>query len=379
MIKVNGNFDVDSMWLKNITLLNFKNYSDASISFSRTVNVFVGNNGAGKTNLLDAIHYLCLCKGYFNPIDSQQIKTDEDLFLLQGDFDRKEKNEKITCGVKRNQKKQFKRNKKEYDKLASHIGLFPLVMISPYDTNIIMEGSEERRRFMDNVISQTDAQYLDELIMYNRHLLNRNALLKQISITKSYDPSLLEIYNDQLVASGVSIFNKRQQFMLDFIPLFSKYYRFISEDNEQVKIQYQSQLTDTPFELLLLQSVEKDKVLERTTTGIHKDELVFSIAEMPLKKFGSQGQQKSFVIALKLAQYAYLQKHKGFKPLLLLDDIFDKLDDNRVSKLMEMVSHQDFGQIFITDTGKERVMRVFERIGVPVTLFEVNKGAINHA
>ncbi|RZK83078.1 MAG: DNA replication and repair protein RecF [Pedobacter sp.] len=367
------------MWLKNITLLNFKNYSDASISFSRTVNVFVGNNGAGKTNLLDAIHYLCLCKGYFNPIDSQQIKTDEDLFLLQGDFDRKEKNEKITCGVKRNQKKQFKRNKKEYDKLASHIGLFPLVMISPYDTNIIMEGSEERRRFMDNVISQTDAQYLDELIMYNRHLLNRNALLKQISITKSYDPSLLEIYNDQLVASGVSIFNKRQQFMLDFIPLFSKYYRFISEDNEQVKIQYQSQLTDTPFELLLLQSVEKDKVLERTTTGIHKDELVFSIAEMPLKKFGSQGQQKSFVIALKLAQYAYLQKHKGFKPLLLLDDIFDKLDDNRVSKLMEMVSHQDFGQIFITDTGKERVMRVFERIGVPVTLFEVNKGAINHA
>jgi DNA replication and repair protein RecF len=376
---VNGNFEIDYMWLKNITLLNFKNYSDANVSFSKTVNAFVGDNGAGKTNLLDAIHYLCLCKGYFNPIDTQQIKTNEDLFMIQGDFERLEKNEKITCGVKRNQKKQFKRNKKEYDKLANHIGLFPLVMISPYDTNIIMEGSEERRRFIDNVISQTDSFYLDELILYNKHLLNRNALLKQIAITKSYDPSLLEIYNDQLVESGLKIFVKRQEFMVHFIPLFNKYYDFLTEGNEEVGLQYQSQLTDTGFEQLLLQSVEKDKVLERTTTGIHKDELVFTISEMPLKKFGSQGQQKSFVIALKLAQYAYLQKHKGFKPLLLLDDIFDKLDDNRVSKLMEMVSHHDFGQIFITDTGKDRVLTIFEKIATPLTVFEVNKGTLNHA
>jgi len=376
---VKGNFEIDYMWLKNITLLNFKNYSDANISFSKTVNAFVGNNGAGKTNLLDAIHYLCLCKGYFNPIDTQQIKTNEDLFMIQGDFERLEKNEKITCGVKRNQKKQFKRNKKEYNKLASHIGLFPLVMISPYDTNIIMEGSEERRRFMDNVISQTDANYLDELILYNKHLLNRNALLKQIAITKSYDPSLLEIYNDQLVASGYRIFKKRQEFMKDFIPLFNKYYNYLTEGNELVGLQYQSQLIDTPFEQLLLQSIEKDKVLERTTMGIHKDELVFTITEMPLKKFGSQGQQKSFVIALKLAQYDYLQQHKGFKPLLLLDDIFDKLDDNRVSKLMEMVSHHDFGQIFITDTGKDRVVSIFEKISIPLTIFEVNNGNLNHA
>ena len=367
------------MWLKNITLLNFKNYTDASISFSKTVNAFVGNNGAGKTNLLDAIHYLCLCKGYFNPIDSQQIKSAEDLFLIQGDFDRMDKNEKITCGVKRNQKKSFKRNKKEYDKLASHIGLFPLVMISPYDTNIIMEGSEERRRFVDNVISQTDTYYLDELILYNRHLANRNALFKQIAVTKSYDPALLEIYNEQLIASGVKIFEKRQQFMLDFIPMFDKYYEFLTDGSEQVNLYYQSQLNDTAFEHLLAQSIEKDKVLERTTTGIHKDELVFSIADMPLKKFGSQGQQKSFVIALKLAQYAYLQKHKGFKPLLLLDDIFDKLDDNRMHKLMEMVSHRDFGQIFITDTGRERLLSIFNKIDVPVTLFEVNNGTVNHA
>jgi len=367
------------MWLKNITLLNFKNYADAAINFSTTVNAFVGDNGAGKTNLLDAIHYLCLCKSYFNPIDSQQIKTGQDLFMIQGDFDLKDKNEKISCGVKRNQKKQFKRNKKEYDKLADHIGLFPLVMISPYDASIIMEGSEERRRFMDNVISQTNAQYLDELIAYNKQLLNRNAFLKQVAISRRYDPALLEIYDEQLAASGKKLFEKRKQFMLDFIPLFNQHYQYLTGDKEQVSLEYASQLNDTAFEELLAQSIEKDKILERTTTGIHKDDLLFSIAEMPLKKFGSQGQQKSFLIALKLAQYSYLQKFKGFKPLLLLDDIFDKLDDNRVQKLMEMVSHQDFGQIFITDTGKERVVSIFNRINVPVTLFEVTEGSINHA
>jgi DNA replication and repair protein RecF len=368
-----------SMWLKNITLLNFKNYADASVAFSKTVNAFVGDNGAGKTNLLDAIHYLCLCKGYFNPIDTQQIKSGEDLFLIQGDFDRDNKNEKITCGVKKNQKKQFKRNKKDYDKLADHIGLFPLVMISPYDSSIITEGSEERRRFMDNVISQTDARYLDELIIYNKHLLNRNAFLKQVAVSRRYDPALFEIIDAQLVASGNKIFEKRKQFMLDFIPLFNGHYEFLSSSREQVNMHYLSQLNDSSFESLLIESGEKDKILERTTTGIHKDDLIFSLFDMPLKKFGSQGQQKSFLIALKLAQYSYLQKYKGFKPLLLLDDIFDKLDDNRVHKLMEMVSHHDFGQIFITDTGRERVLNIFNRIKVPVTLFEVINGSINHA
>jgi DNA replication and repair protein RecF len=367
------------MWLKNITLLNFKNYSSAELRFAKTVNVFVGNNGAGKTNLLDAIHYLCLCKSYFNPIDSQQIKANEDLFLIQGDFDRKEKNEKITCGLKRNQKKQFKRNKKEYDKLANHIGLFPLVMISPYDVNLIMDGSEERRRFIDNVISQTDSSYLDELIVYNKHLLNRNALLKQIAVTRKLDVMLLQILDEQLILSGNKIFEKRKQFLLDFIPLFDKHYNYITDGAEQVSLSYQSQLNDQDFETLLVQSIEKDKILERTTVGIHKDELLFAIGEMPLKKFGSQGQQKSFLIALKLAQYSYLQKFKGFKPLLLLDDIFDKLDDLRVHKLMEMVSHHDFGQIFITDTGRERVLSVFKEIKVDVTLFEVDNGIIKHA
>ncbi|NTD96804.1 DNA replication/repair protein RecF [Agrobacterium tumefaciens] len=367
------------MWLKNITLLNFKNYCDADLQFSDTVNVFTGNNGSGKTNMLDAIHYLCLCKSYFNPIDGQQIKTGEDLFMIQGDFDRNEKNDKITCGVKRNQKKQFKRNKKEYEKLADHIGLFPVVMVSPYDVNLIMEGSEERRKFIDNVISQTDSHYLDQLIAYNRILLNRNAFLKQIAATRKYDPTLLEILDEQLVIAGNKIFAIRKAFMDEFIPLFNTYYLYLTENKETVALNYQSQLLDMPFDELLRKSVEKDRVLERTTTGIHKDELAFVISDMPLKKFGSQGQQKSFLIALKLAQYAYLAKNKGFKPLLLLDDIFDKLDDHRVQKLMQMVSHQDFGQIFITDTGKERVKSVFEKIEVDVTLFEVKEGQISYA
>lgn len=367
------------MWLKNLTLLNFKNYTGADISFERSVNAFVGNNGAGKTNILDAIHYLCLCKSYFNPIDSQQIKVNEDLFMVQGVFDRDARNEKISCGLKRNHKKSFKRNKKEYDKLANHIGLFPVVMISPYDVNLIMDGSEERRRFIDNVISQTDSRYLDELIVYNKHLLNRNALLKQVAATRKLDVSLLEILNEQLVASGKLIFEKRKQFLIDFIPFFNTHYRFISSDAEQVSLTYQSQLNEQTFESLLAQSVEKDKILERTTTGIHKDELAFEIAGMPMKKFGSQGQQKSFLIALKLAQYSYLQKYKDFKPLLLLDDIFDKLDGQRIHKLMAMVSHQDFGQIFITDTSEERVTAVFKEINVPINVFKVKEGSVENA
>ena len=374
-----GNFGLSDMWLKNLTLLNFKNYNAADLSFSKTVNAFVGNNGAGKTNLLDAIHYLCLCKSYFNPIDSQQIKTGEELFLVQGDFDRDDKKEKISCGLKRNHKKSFKRNKKEYDKLADHIGLFPVVMISPYDINLIMDGSEERRKFIDNVISQTDSRYLDELIIYNKHLLNRNALLKQVAVTRTLDVALLQILDEQLIHSGNVIFEKRKQFLLDFIPLFDKHYRFLTNEAEHVSLTYLSQLNDQPFESLLKQSIEKDRILERTTTGIHKDELQFEIAGMPMKKFGSQGQQKSFLIALKLAQYSYLQKFKNFKPLLLLDDIFDKLDNHRVHKLMEMVSHHDFGQIFITDANKSRVEAVFNEIAVEIELFEVNEGGVAHA
>lgn len=364
------------MWLKQLSILNFKNYEEANLAFSPTVNAFTGNNGAGKTNLLDAIHYLSLCKSYFNPIDSQQIKQGADFFMVQGDFDLDGQKETISCALKRNQKKQFKRNKKEYPRLAEHIGLFPLVMISPYDVSIIMEGSEERRKFMDNAISQTDRHYLDELIQYNKCLGNRNALLKQIADKGRYDPTLMEILDEQLVNSGTIIFNKRKVFMEAFTEIFNQHYTFLSADAEQVNLVYDSPLHEDTLANLLAKFIEKDRILERTSVGIHKDDLVFSIHGMPLKKFGSQGQQKSFLIALKLAQYTYLKQQKGFEPLLLLDDIFDKLDDLRTRKLMQKVSDHDFGQIFITDTSRERIEQIFEEIGEEVTIFNVSKGEV---
>ena len=365
------------MYLQQLSFINFKNYAEAEISLSEGVNAFVGNNGAGKTNLLDAVHYLSLCKSYFNPIDSQQIKQGADFFMINGVFQKGGSKEVVACGVKRNQKKQFKRNKKDYQRLADHIGLLPLVMISPYDISIIIEGSEERRKFIDNVISQTDHQYLDELIAYNKVLTNRNSLLKQIADTGRYDPELLAVFDEQLIASGTRIFEKRRAFMEVFTGVFNQHYQFISEDAEQVELVYESQLFQESFPTLLKKSMENDRRRERTTTGIHKDDLQFNIHGMPMKKFGSQGQQKSFLIALKLAQYTFLTQKKGFKPLLLLDDIFDKLDDNRVTKLMQMVSNNDFGQVFITDTSSARVEGIFEKINVDVKLFRVSEGNID--
>ena len=364
------------MWLKKLGLINFKNYEEAGIDLSPSVNAFTGDNGAGKTNLLDAIHYLALCKSYFNPIDSQQIRNGADFFMIQGAFDKNGSEEVVSCSLKRSQKKQFRRNKKEYQRLADHIGFLPLVMISPYDVSIIIEGSEERRRFIDNVISQTDNSYLDELIAYNKNLVNRNALLKKIAETGRYDPDLLEILNEQLVLSGARIFEKRRAFMDSFLPVFHKHYRYISEGAEEAGLTYDSQLLGDDFSSLLKKSMERDRILERTSAGIHKDDLLFTVNGMPMKKFGSQGQQKSFLISLKLAQYSFLQEKKGYKPLLLLDDIFDKLDDKRIRKLMQMVSHDDFGQIFITDTNRERIETIFAAIRVALTIFEVEKGTV---
>lgn len=365
------------MWLKYLSVVNFKNYSEGELKFSPQVNAFTGDNGAGKTNLLDAIHYLCLCKSYFNPIDTQQIKQDTDFFMVQGAFENEVNEDKISCTLKKNQKKVFRRNKKDYQRLADHIGLFPLVMISPYDISIIIDGSEERRKFVDNAISQTDNQYLDELIAYNKCLANRNALLKQIADKGRYDPQLLEIYDGQLILLGIKIFEKRRAFMEIFTPVFKSHYQYLSDDAEQVDLIYDSPLLQESFAELLKKSLERDRIMERTTTGIHKDDLLFSIHGMPMKKFGSQGQQKSFLIALKLSQYTYLLQQKGFKPLLLLDDIFDKLDEKRTYKLMKMVSEDGFGQIFITDTSRPRIERIFKEIAVDVTLFDISKGSVS--
>lgn len=366
------------MWLKQLSILNFKNYTEATLHFAPEANAFTGSNGAGKTNLLDAIHYLSLCKSYFNPIDSQQIKQGEDWFMVQGEFDQEGRADVVACSLKRNQKKQFRRNKKEYTRLADHIGRFPLVMISPNDSAIVTDGSEERRRFVDNVISQTDLRYLDALIAYNRCLVQRNSLLKQAAKSGVLDKGLLEVLNMQLVDTGIPIFEKRQAFMAEFIPEFDRHYRFLTETAEQVSLVYESPLMEAAFADLLEQSLERDRLLERTTVGIHKDDLLFSIhGNMPLKKFGSQGQQKSFLIALKLAQYSFLHRQKGFKPLLLLDDIFDKLDEQRTRKLMQMVSADDFGQIFLTDTDAVRISRIFDEIDRKIRVFDISRGMVN--
>ncbi|NGF56848.1 DNA replication and repair protein RecF [Parapedobacter sp. SGR-10] len=365
------------MWLKQLTVLNFKNYSESTLAFLPEVNAFTGANGAGKTNLLDAIHYLSLCKSYFNPIDSQHIKSGEEWFIVQGDFIRKEVSDHISCSLKRNQKKQFKRNKKDYERLADHIGQFPLVMISPNDSIIITEGSEERRKFVDNVISQTDNKYLDTLILYNRILLQRNTLLKNIREKGVLDTGLLEVLNMQLSEVGETIYERRKMFMEEFVPFFQRHYRFLSEGAEDVSLVYDSALHHQRLGRLLEESLDKDRILERTTQGIHKDDLLFTIHDnMPLKKFGSQGQQKSFLIALKLAQYSFLTAQKKFKPLLLLDDIFDKLDDNRTKKLMQMVSNDEFGQIFITDTNADRIRHIFEEIERPIRIFAISEGKL---
>lgn len=366
------------MWLKQLTVLNFKNYTESSLEFLPQVNAFAGANGAGKTNLLDAIHYLALCKSYFNPIDSQHIKRGFDWFMVQGEFVGGHAPDVVSCSLKKNQKKQFKKNKKDYQRLADHIGQFPLVMISPNDTSIVTEGSEERRKFMDNVISQTDNHYLDILIHYNKILLQRNTLLKQIRETGIFDIGLLDILTMQLADVGERIFTRRKQFMEEFLPEFSRYYAFLTDEAEEVGLVYDSPLMLNSFEELLRINLEKDRALERTSQGIHRDDLVFTIHEgMPLKKFGSQGQQKSFLIALKLAQYRFLKVKKKEKPLLLLDDIFDKLDEYRTRKLMQLVSEDEFGQIFLTDTDAARIKYIFEEIAQPIRIFEVNGGTVD--
>lgn len=364
------------MYLESLSIINFKNYPSAEVTLHPQVNAFVGNNGEGKTNLLDAIHYLSLCKSYFNASDAGAIRHGNDFFVLQGVFQFDDRKEAISCGIKRGQKKIFKRNQKEYDKLSEHIGLVPVVMISPTDSGLITEGSEERRRFIDSLLSQLDADYLGELIQYNKLLSQRNAYLKQSYVRRNFDELTLQIWDDQLIASGEIIYKKRIDFVGQFIPVFDQFYRFISEDKEQVSLEYQSQLHDGSFRSLLENSLEKDRHLQYTTHGPHKDDLLFLIGGHPVKRFASQGQQKSYLVALKLAQFELFRRNRGMKPILLLDDIFDKLDDRRVARLMEMVSNDDFGQIFITDTHPERIRKIFEEIGVEIRCFPVGNGEV---
>lgn len=365
------------MLLKHLSLVNFKNISEANISFNERVVCFLGNNGQGKTNILDAIHYLSYCKSHFNSIDSQNIKFDDPFFVIQGQFEVEENMDEVYCGFKRGQKKVVKKNKKAYSKLADHIGQFPVVIITPYDSNLVLEASEIRRKFLDAIISQFDKLYLSELIAYNKILQQRNALLKQFAESGRFQEDLLSIINEQLANKGQTIFNKRREFLKDFIPVFNNYYKEISQGQEEVDLAYQSSLHEESMLQLLESNVAKDRVLTYTSIGIHKDDLEFRISGHPLKKFGSQGQQKSFLIALKLAKYDYIKQQKGVAPILLLDDIFDKLDEHRVEYILKLISNHEVGQTFITDTSISKVPETLSRLDVKYNAFRVEGGEID--
>ena len=346
------------MHLKTLNLINYKNFKNQTFEFNSKVNCFVGSNGVGKTNILDAIYHLSFGKSYFNPIASQNIKHGEDFFVVDGRYSKDLKEEKIIVSLKKGGKKVIKRNSKSYNRFSDHIGLLPLVIISPVDRDLITEGSDLRRKFIDGVISQNDKIYLDQIIRYNKILFQRNSLLKQFYLSRTFDNDTIEIYDEQLSKIGNLIFNKRKEFLELFSPIFFEKYSIISNNKEKVNLNYKSQLKNHRLQDLLTSNIEKDKVLQYTSVGIHKDDIEFMIGNYPVKKFGSQGQQKSFLIALKLAQYEVLKAKSGTSPILLLDDIFDKLDSKRVKQIIKMVNDSNFGQLFISDTDAKRTENV---------------------
>ncbi len=359
------------MHIENITLFNFKNYDDFNIDFSSHINCIAGNNGAGKTNLLDAIYYLCLTKSSLLSTDSLLIRYEQPFFMVKGDFLKKDKKHTIHASLKIRQKKVIKCDDLPYEKISEHIGKFPVVLISPNDTDLIRDGSETRRKFLDSIISQFDLQYLETLIRYNRLLKERNSLLKQFAETRRRDTDLLDTFDDQIIPLAKAIFTKRKAFLTDFLVHFESAFNAISHGNEKVSFVYNSQLFEDNFDFRFRNAVEKDILRQRTSCGIHKDDLVFEIEGHALKKFGSQGQQKSFVIALQLAKFRSIENHCGFKPILLLDDIFDKLDDTRIHSLIKMLENKDFGQVFITDARVERTKKLLESVESEIKIVEL--------
>ncbi|MDD3624230.1 MAG: DNA replication and repair protein RecF [Proteiniphilum sp.] len=364
------------MILQTLSIINYKNLRQAELQLAPKFNCFIGNNGMGKTNLLDAIYFLSFCKSYTNPIDSQIICHDADVCMLQGRYLTEEGDgEEIYGAIRRRQKKQFRRNKKEYERLSDHIGLIPLVMISPADNELIMGVSEERRKFMDMAISQFDREYLRALVRYNKALQQRNVLLKNAE--KTVDPDLLELWEEQLVTDGSYIFQVRKAFIDAFTPIFHRFYDRISNSHENISFAYDSQLNDEDFGVKLRLNRERDMILGHTTTGIHRDELEMLLDGYPIKKVGSQGQNKTFFVSLKLAQFHFLLQRGQTTPILLLDDIFDRLDAARVEEIVKLVSGPEFGQIFISDTNRESLDRILQRTGNNSHVYSVVEGEIN--
>jgi len=344
------------MYLKQLTLTQYKNISSKTFDFSPKINCFIGDNGIGKSNIIDSIYHLAFGKSYFNPIAVQNIQNHKDFFVIEGRFERMGKKEKIICSLKKGQKKIIKRNGKTYKKLSEHIGLIPSVIISPADSDLISDGSSARRKFMDGVIGQTNTAFLKDLLEYNNIISQRNALLKFFALNNTFDETTLNIYDDQLIKRSDSVYKKRLTFMKSFVPVFNYRYKNISEGKESISLEYVSQLHEKSHEELLKNSLSKDRILQYTTQGVHKDDINFLLEGQPIKKFGSQGQQKTFLVAMKFAQFDFLKEQIGAPPILLLDDAFDKLDQKRVTQIVSLVDQEDFGQIFITDTHEQRTI-----------------------
>ncbi len=367
------------MHLEKLRLVNFKNYSRADLMLNEEINCFVGENGAGKTNLLDAVHYLSLTKSFHNSIDVQNMKHGSDFFSLLGEFIKNGNQYKVKCQMKKGDRKVFSVNGKAYDKISEHIGLFPVVLISPDDTDIIRGSNDIRRKFIDGVMAQMNAEYLQLLIRYNHALRQRNSFLKQIREQPDLDKDLIDHYDHILIRTGQKIFTYRMSFIKDFSPVVRHHYEDISGGKERVDIQYRSDQETDNFEIDLKRALKKDIAYGRTTLGIHRDEYRLIMDGHPMKKFGSQGQHKSMIIALKLAQFDFLREKNKFKPILLLDDIFDKLDENRINKIMNRVAGHEFGQIFLTDARPERTYSIFRSIKSGKNVFMISDGAVNPA
>lgn len=362
------------MYLKRLSILNYKNIREADLSFSPKINCFIGNNGEGKSNLLDTVYYLSFCKSHSNTVDSQNITYDEPFFVINGCYESTDGDQEIYCGLKRRQKKQFKRNKKEYERLSDHIGLIPLVIVSPNDAELILGGSEERRKFIDGFISQYDKHYLNALMSYNKALMQRNALVKE----ENSDETLLDIWEEQMAQNGTYIYERRAEFIERFVPFFNEFHAFISQEKEWVSLTYRSQLQDrNDLKALLKESRKRDMMIGYTSRGIHKDDLDMKMGEHSIKRTGSQGQNKTYLVALKLAQFDFLKRITNTKPILLFDDIFDKLDAGRVQQIILLLKNNRFGQVFISDTNREHISEILKSTGCEFHLYTVKGGEVS--
>ena len=360
------------MILKKLSLLNYKNIKEATLTLSPKFNCFIGSNGVGKTNVLDSIYFLSFCHSAYSSQDSLVIRHDEPFLVLEGEYE----DFSIYCGMKRGQKKHFKRDKKEYKRLSEHIGLIPIVMVAPGDTLLIGGASEERRRFMDLVISQLDRSYIASLNRYNKALQQRNALLKNED--EQFDWDVIAILEEQMAADGEYLYQQRNQFVSRLLPLFQQFYSTISGEHERVELQYLSHCQRGPLLDVIRNGRAKDRIMGYSLHGVHRDDLEILIDGHPMRVEGSQGQQKTFVIALKLAQFDFLKESNAHTmPILLLDDIFDKLDAARVEKIVQLVSGDGFGQIFITDTNRDHLDQIRQMNNADYRLFLVNDGEIS--